>query len=105
MDNPLYEDLDIFNVQAFIYQKKSPSILKLIPDELINKYTVLSAAEANGMSIRHAPIELLSRKVMEAAVMSDFHAFNLIPSRLVYHRLVVIFGISLLDRLEKSRNI
>ena len=105
MDNPLYEDLDLFNIQKFIFEKKSPSILIMIPDELINQYTVLSAAQANGLSISHAPVEFLSRKVMEAAVMNDYHAFAYIPSRLIYHRLVVIYGISLLDSLEMQKNI
>lgn len=105
MNNNFYQDLDLFNVQEFISQKKSPTILLMIPNELINKYIVLCAAEANGMSIRHAPIEFLSRKVMEAAVVNNFHSFNLIPKRLIYTRLVFVFGISLIDSLEKQKNI
>lgn len=105
MDNPYYEDLDSFNVQDFIAQKKSSMILLMIPHELINSHVVFSAVKANGMAIQHVPERLLTKKVMEAAVNQDFHSFNLIPKRLVYQRLVVIFSISLLQTLEETKEL
>lgn len=103
MDNPYYEDLNSFNVQHFIAQKKSSIILLMIPHELINAEIVFSAAKANGMAIRHAPAHLLTQRSMEAAVMQNFRSFSLIPKRLVYARLIAVFSVSLFQNLQENK--
>lgn len=81
-------DIDESNVLAAIDNYKSTNILLWIPTHLITPETCLHAVKANGLSIKHLPDKLSTRKIRLAAIWQTHLALWRIPRDLVDNSLI-----------------
>ena len=73
--------VDIKSVFKVIEVQKSSTILKNIPEYLINQETCLAAIKANGLALRHVPKSMVTKTLIVHAIRENPQSYFLIQEQ------------------------